>query len=368
MSTSIPLTLIEGAMAIPRLRPLDRLPAPFGRDWAFLPPHVSLRAELKALYAAVLRTFCVNTAAFRALCHWDARRLVSRTSTPDHTLKSGDAWTRPSASDTKQEPADFVASAASAIPYRSLTSRTALAGGACMLGGAAMLTWLAISHTSQHQTSVSVVRDDRAAKQMTAVNQGEGAAQLTPAMPNSGAIALSIPNPAVPLKPVAGAPKTSSAVENPSSRSLSESQARRTPQPASSPNRRIAAPTRNANAQAREADRRPSGKLHRVTARAASESHASANAFSPRTKTRIEAPAFNPRSAAKPSSAGGFSPFAPATLGADEYASIRMSASTHPRDIAPAGTQSRPVNTDSTDWTSRLSQRRVTDATDEFAR
>lgn len=68
MSTTIPLTLIEGSMALPRLRPLGHLPAPFGRDWALLPPGYSLRAELKALYAAVLRTFCLNAETIRALC------------------------------------------------------------------------------------------------------------------------------------------------------------------------------------------------------------------------------------------------------------------------------------------------------------
>jgi hypothetical protein len=76
MSTTIPLTLIEGSMALPSLAPLGRLlPPPFGRDWALLPPGYSLRAELKALYAAVLRTFCLNAETIRALCQWESRRL-----------------------------------------------------------------------------------------------------------------------------------------------------------------------------------------------------------------------------------------------------------------------------------------------------
>src|ERR1700744_3117835 len=49
MST-IPLTLIEGAIAMPRLRPLRYVPTSFGRDWALLPPARNWRAELKALY------------------------------------------------------------------------------------------------------------------------------------------------------------------------------------------------------------------------------------------------------------------------------------------------------------------------------
>ncbi|MDR8399831.1 hypothetical protein NE850_26350 [Paraburkholderia sp. USG1] len=69
MST-IPFTPIEGYLALPRLRPLGHVPAPFGRDWALLPPGYSLRAELKALYAAMLRTFCLSDQAIRSLCRW----------------------------------------------------------------------------------------------------------------------------------------------------------------------------------------------------------------------------------------------------------------------------------------------------------
>ena len=69
MST-IPFTPIQGYLAMPRLRPLGHVPASFGRDWALLPPGYSLRAELKALYAAMLRTFCMSDQAIRSLCRW----------------------------------------------------------------------------------------------------------------------------------------------------------------------------------------------------------------------------------------------------------------------------------------------------------
>jgi hypothetical protein len=59
MST-IPLTLVEGAIAMPRLRPLRLVPTSFGRDWALRPPARNWRAEIKALYAAVLHTFCLT--------------------------------------------------------------------------------------------------------------------------------------------------------------------------------------------------------------------------------------------------------------------------------------------------------------------
>lgn len=385
-------------MAVPRLRPLDRLPAPFGRDWAIIPPNISLRVELKALYAAVLRTFCVNTAAFRALCQWDARRLATRESTSRHTPQTGDASATPSAPDATQEATNFVASSAPATRYRSSSRRTALAGGACAVGGAAVLAWVAISHSTQHQTVVRAGHEDRAVKQIAPEHEGEDVAQPAPAMPSPDAtaraarshgaspaipnrpalarlpvdaappIALTTPASAAPLKPASSAPKASSAVWDTNSSSLSEQRPGHTSPQASSPNRSITAASRNGHAQARDADNRVAGKLHRATPRAISKSQASDHSVSPRTDARIEAPAFNPRSVAKPSSAGGFSPFAPATLGVDEYASVRLSANTHLRDIAPARSQSRAINTDTADWTNRMSQRRVTEAPDEFVK
>ena len=398
MSTSVPLTLIEGAMAVPRLRPLDCLPAPFGRDWALLPPHVSVRAELKALYAAVLRTFCVNTAAFRSLCRWDARRSSAASASSDALrVEAG-----PNVSDAVQEATDFVASAAPAAVYRSSTRRAALAGGACAVSGAAVLAWLAISHLSQYQTSVQAAHERHAARPMAPAHQSQGVAQPS-AMANrneatrttrSSAVSSAATNPpglnrltvdgsppaaltipaaplaisATPLKPILDALQASSAVGDKNSRGLSEQRTLHTSQPSLLPKANDTRASHNGHAQAREPGRHAHGRLHRATLRATSKTQRSIHSLSSRAETRIEAPAFAPRSVANPSSAGGFSPFAPPTLGVDEYASVRMSANTHLPNVAPARSQSHTINNDSTDWTSRVSQRRITDAPEQFSK
>ena len=68
--TSTPLTLIEGAFALPRLRPLDRLPESLGRDWALLPLGQRCPAELESLYAALLRTVCTTDQQLLSFGQW----------------------------------------------------------------------------------------------------------------------------------------------------------------------------------------------------------------------------------------------------------------------------------------------------------
>jgi hypothetical protein len=62
-------------------------------------------------------------------------------------------------------------------------------------------------------------------------------------------------------------------------------------------------------------------------------------------------------------------------LGNDEYASVTMSAGTHLRGMAAgsrAGTEAAasttPIDTNSTEWMNRMSQRRVTDIPDQFSK
>ncbi len=86
MSTTIPFTLIEGAMALPSLRPLGQISRSFGREWSLLPPNVSFRVELKALYAAVLRTFCLSSDAIRSMCKWEPRRKPPEAAPATNTL------------------------------------------------------------------------------------------------------------------------------------------------------------------------------------------------------------------------------------------------------------------------------------------
>ncbi len=83
MSTTIPFTLIEGAMALPSLRPLGQISRSFGREWSLLPPNVSFRVGTEALYAAVLRTFCLSSDAIRSMCKWEAATQAAGSRTGD---------------------------------------------------------------------------------------------------------------------------------------------------------------------------------------------------------------------------------------------------------------------------------------------
>ncbi|MFM2467184.1 hypothetical protein P0D87_26300, partial [Paraburkholderia sp. RL17-368-BIF-A] len=71
MSTT-PLTVVEGAMALPRSRPFNDVPAPFGRGWTLLAPCYSLDRGLHGLYRAVLETFDLSQQPIRSFCRWVA--------------------------------------------------------------------------------------------------------------------------------------------------------------------------------------------------------------------------------------------------------------------------------------------------------
>jgi hypothetical protein len=68
--TSTPLTLIEGAFALPPLRPLNHPSEPFGCDWALLPHAPCWRAGLDSLYAALLRTVCIRDQQLLSYGQW----------------------------------------------------------------------------------------------------------------------------------------------------------------------------------------------------------------------------------------------------------------------------------------------------------
>jgi hypothetical protein len=307
-------------MAIPRLRPLDRLPASFGRDWTLMPPHISLRAELHALYAAVSRTFCLSAATFRSLCRWEPRRASA--SAPVDGAGLGPSVTRAAG--------DSNSASTHAGQYGSSRLWAALAGGTCVLGGAAVLAWIAFHHAAQ--SAGSGVR-------VTASTTSIGDTHSTPATtPTAAPIATPITTPATTGAITPASPLVASArVDHPQAR----------------------------NTRHHDRTRQP----HRGAVQVQPKTQPLASSIRTRTVTAAEVPASSARPFAKPSSAGDFSPFAPAALGVDEYASIRMSASTHLRsNVAPARTQPQPANTDSTDWTNHVSQRRVTDVPDQFVK
>ncbi|HXZ06875.1 MAG TPA: hypothetical protein VEI25_02360 [Paraburkholderia sp.] len=136
MST-IPLTLIEGRISLPRPRPFDHLPAGFGREWSLLPPNFSFRPELKALYAALLRTFCLSSAAMLSMCRWEPPRAKAHAGPSAHAAAAAPA--------TKTSRLDIEAILMSTTPSRSTRNR-ALAGCAFATGGVALLAWTLLRH------------------------------------------------------------------------------------------------------------------------------------------------------------------------------------------------------------------------------
>lgn len=133
---------VEGALALPHIRPLAHLPASFGREWALTPPHFSLRAELRALYAAIMRTVCLSADAFRAA--------VGRGD--DHRPASQPP--RPVAAPVAA-PAGRAAEAGSTPERTSPLEQRRVTGGAVAIGGAALLAWIVASHAPHDSASAS---------------------------------------------------------------------------------------------------------------------------------------------------------------------------------------------------------------------
>jgi hypothetical protein len=138
MSTISPFVRIEGSINQPRSRAADSFPPPFGAEWALLSPEGSLRADLSAL----LRTFCLHDETIWSMCHWSS------------------AWPRQPAvhlaepaSPFAMPPGEREHAQASAMPVAKDAPAMSLRGGfppgvrvagACAMGGAALLAWLAI--------------------------------------------------------------------------------------------------------------------------------------------------------------------------------------------------------------------------------
>ncbi|WNC90651.1 hypothetical protein RI103_04625 [Paraburkholderia sp. FT54] len=362
MST-IPFTVIEGSMALPRLRPFGHVPAPFGRDWALLPPGYSLRAELKALYAAILRTFCMNDQTIRSLCRWSPLGERRATTAPAPVF---------------EQPVSAAAQMVAAVPPVPPHAYTAasrgsghhwsvLAGGACVLGGAAMLGWIGFDHLAHRQAAIHVdlaseVPDERDSQLPTHQAPAAVAARAVDkaAARTSAAVAASAPT-------LPGATASSPAAASVSINASTSARPLRF-----APGRVGAEKTVSHRRQVvREKSARQREQIHPRAARfvaAKQPTHATAMAGDmPRDATSKVAANASP----KPSAAGPYSPLAPSRLGVDEYAGVTMSAATHLRDIAPkprTSSSSNASGSNGTEWMNHLSQRRVTDIPDQFAK
>jgi hypothetical protein len=123
--TTLSRAAVEGSLALPRMRPLGHPTPSFGGEWRVTRPKAGFRADLPALYAAVLHTFCVSPRRNRAASKPEAPR-EPKAAVPAPVAR----------------PAPVIISS---------SHRERMAGGVCALTGAALLSWIMLSHTPPHE-------------------------------------------------------------------------------------------------------------------------------------------------------------------------------------------------------------------------
>jgi hypothetical protein len=371
MST-IPLTLIEGSMAMPRARPLAQLPPPFGLDWKLLPPGYCIRVEIKALYAAVLRTFCLNDAAIRSMCKWLPLR--QRGVDPVRNVEGVDRVAA-SVQVTRALPdatsAGGVAQVAAGHVEPSGDSRLwmGLAGGACALSGVAVLAWIAAGHVAhRHAAPLQNARVEGA------LFAGNISADAAIASRSAGVSHEAKQNASARSSSVAEFSDPRAATFPGSAVAASSVSAQRAPLKTSPASR---------DKYARQVRASRLNSLQRQEAKHDEIRHAPRR-LSPRPEAAampriVPLPGAVAHATPRPSAAGTYSPLAPSRLGTDEYANVSMFAGTHLHDIAPqvtnalrqasaASSANSTGKTSGTDWSNHMSQRRVTEMPDQFVK
>ncbi len=404
MSTS-PLTLVVGEIRMPRLRPLELVSRSLGREWSLLPPNVSFRTELKALYAAMLRTFCLSSDAIRALCRWDPQSLRQQ---PDIKAGPGPAG--------KPSPTPLGMRHPTRAPARQGRQPNTLAAGACVIGGVAAIAWLMANHPRQpasptlaaapdvtlnaaanhdgsvHSRSGNIGRQadapvawNRARGDLTARKPGASAAIATsgsdagrasspPAVPATTATSKASASPAASHDtPAIQASRTTAERAMPIAPRAVDAYASVPPKSAK-PSRadHAARDIRKANSTKRErnefvatsARRIPHAVAHTLDIAPPHGSHATSD-WHASSEARLSA---GYRARPLPSVAGDYSPLAPSARLNGDYDSVTMSAGTHVRDAAPVAVRQDRVNTNSTEWMNHISQRRVTEVPDSFSK
>jgi len=335
MSTTIPFTLIEGAIALPSTRPLGPVSRTLGREWALLPPSISLRVELKALYAALLRTFCLSSQAMRTMCKWDNEQVASGArETGALPVQAVEA----AASAALVGPAVHAAVADSAINSAASAAAYAASGGgrprqiqaphrrsdfrlgsAVAIGGAAVLAWIVLDHPARHAPAPRLV---------SAEVKPAAAPVTTPPTPHVQPVVRATEQPALDAAPATM-----------TDRSAAVSTA------GESPVQAVA--TDSAHAR------------HRSTAHTIE--HAGI--------TPPSNAVYTASSVATYSAAGDYSPVEPRPLATGEYTAVRMTARTS-GDAQPLPPSRPSMTSDSnieSGWMSHLSQRRVTEVPELFS-
>ncbi|MEX3933024.1 hypothetical protein AB4Y32_14670 [Paraburkholderia phymatum] len=370
---------------MPRLRPLELVSRSIGREWSLLPPNISLRKELKVLYTAMMRTFCLNAAAIRAMCRWD----------PQTLRRQPAARSAPAAAPSSSAiPLDL------RDPARSFKRKdrqwNTIAGGACAISGAAVIAWLVASQqrqapaptlaaapdvtlnarathvdddpaTSEHLRTGKVARSteapiawNRARGDLNARSSREMALQGTdkPGASLANAGRFNVGNRAASERAFPVARRSVDANANASPGHAADR----------SGTDRIALAASRKHSTKRERDAIIDAGTHRAP-------HSTIRSLDaePRYGWRSQPDARRHsthgtlhRMRPQPSTAGTYSPFAPSPRANSDYASVTMSAGM--RGIAPAVIARGHVDTDSTEWMNHISQRRVTEIPDRFSK
>lgn len=317
MSTISPFVRIEGSISQPRSAAAGSFPPPFGAEWSLLAPDGSMRADLSAL----LRTFCLHDETMWSMCHWSSTwpgqpavrgvEQLAPVAMPAGESRSGSAQA-PSATAGESK-----LSRGGGIP------RGGYIAGACVLGGAAILAWTAVGYLQQR----------------TAPPRVETAQHTLPASDLSASTAPADAGHEEPiplLPPLPGLPGLDVTRHTHSHMTQTGHSVHRKHHPAGSQTLKV---TR-----------------HGRTAAASTEAH------------RVASLAAHRRPLARPSTAGGYSPFAPARLGSDEYASVTMPTEARPPGATLASPSVVKSNVSGTEWMNHISQRRVTEVPDDFVK
>lgn len=368
MST-IPFVQVEGTLALPHIRPLARLPASFGKEWALTAPHFSLRTELRALYAAIMRTVCLSVEAFRAAARWDHLRIPVPMPPAPVAAPVSPEPARATAARAGHAQRTSAATGQATPPFE----RRKLTGGAVAIGSAALLAWIVASHTPSGTQTASSKADSHAN-----ASAGHDAAQrLADARAeHDHAVAGGTAPQAAATQPVtAPAPKTASstAIAPASTIALPITASERKAPTVSAavrarrdfsvqPQARTAAPARLVQREKLGNDRalkRAAGQ--RITGRGTSLRQG-AHEFAP---YREASPVTTQRSRGSYSQAQVYSPRQSSANPVDEYASVLTYANTY---ATPRASNRPTVAADSTDWVNHVSQRRVTEVPDRFAK
>jgi hypothetical protein len=387
-----PLTIIDGAMALPRSRPFNDVPAPFGRGWTLLAPCHRVDKGLHGLYGAVLKTFDFRDQPIRSFCRWvapnhpitdvnaamtmgaripeavgehEAEALPLRGGLPPGHSVLTDNLAAPEAPAFQDAFAPVKAHVAGPAARAPLLPRWALAGGACALSGAALLAWTALGHVDVRgprngnptkRADIAVVERQTPTAHIPRRDTVDVSNSVAEIANTSGASAVSVRQHAQ-TAPVSGKartvavggltlhPPTTASIETHRSATIVR--------------------TRTPVAVSNDGDRRIVYG-HRPRADAVNHRRHAVDSVS----TIATSPPVT-RMFVKPSVAGSYSPPAPTQPDTSDYTFVDMSASIRHGSSTQQAQQAPSANLDGSagqQWSARLTHRRVTEAPDQFIR